>query len=81
MMSKVTITDGNGSWYFKAQGYALDIGVDPRSGYHVYERTDDACVPVAHKVRHLLGKQVVWSPRGPNQISEQQLLQAIEEVV
>ncbi|WP_448952840.1 hypothetical protein [Labrys neptuniae] len=77
-MTKVRIIDGNGSWHFTSRGYVLDVAVDPRDGYHVYQRDDADCMPVAHKVNHLLGKQVVASPRKYGQISEEELLEALE---
>lgn len=77
-MNKVKIVDGDGVWHFASQGCQLDIGVDPRNGYLVYPRDDERCLPVAHKVKHLIGKQVVVSPRTPAQISEEELLTALE---
>jgi len=79
-MSKVRIVDGNGVWHFVSQGCDLDIGVNPGEGYHVYHREDGHCLPVAHKVKHLLGKQVVVAPRTEGQISEEDLLEALEAV-
>lgn len=77
-MSKVRIVDGNGVWHFVSRGCALDIGVNPGDGYHVYHRDERHCLPVAHKIKHLLGKQVVVAPRTEGQISEEELLDALE---
>jgi hypothetical protein len=50
-------------------------------GYHLRERIDRNCVPLAHKVRDFLGKQVVTAPRTMDQITEDDLLRAIEAVI
>ncbi len=76
-MNKIRILDGNGVWHFASNGCQLDIGVNPSNGYQVYHRDDRRCLPVAHKVKHLLGKQVVVAPRTAGQISEEELLAAL----
>jgi hypothetical protein len=80
-MSKIAIVDGNGSWHFDASGMALDIGVNPNDGYHVFERQDENLLPVAHKLKHVIGKQVVTSPITGDQISETDLVREIEAVL
>ena len=80
-MSKIAIVDGNGSWHFDANGMSLDIGVNPKDGYHVYERLNEDLFPVAHRLKHVIGKQVVASPMKHDQITETELMREIEAVL
>ncbi len=73
--------DGNGSWHFVWNSVPLDVGVDPRDGYHVHERVDRQCLPVAHKIKHLIGTRVVTSSKRDGEITEAQQVRALEAVV
>lgn len=73
------LVQGEGHLQAIRNGRFTDVGVNIRRGWIVYKREDGQHEDrIADKITHLIGKRIVQKPSHEGQITEADLISAIE---